>query len=76
MTVLAYNLANDIKGSWRVVFVPDKLHLYVEFSQPDADINPVDWMSVDDFLAVAERRTPQASARQLGFAHLQAADRR
>ncbi|WP_352790482.1 hypothetical protein [Mesorhizobium sp. M0228] len=37
MTVLAYNLANDIKGLWRVVFVPDELHLYVEFSQPDAD---------------------------------------
>ncbi|MER9126374.1 hypothetical protein NKH81_25390 [Mesorhizobium sp. M0959] len=51
MTVLAYNLANDIKGSWRVVFVRDELHLYVEFSQPDADTNPVDWMSVDDFLA-------------------------
>ncbi|MER9237384.1 hypothetical protein NKI56_36585, partial [Mesorhizobium sp. M0622] len=27
-----------------VVFVPDELHLYVEFSQPDADTNPVDWM--------------------------------
>ncbi|MER8948804.1 hypothetical protein [Mesorhizobium sp. M0207] len=51
MAVLAYNLANDIKGSWRVVFVPDELHLYVEFSQPDADTNPADWMSVDDFLA-------------------------
>ncbi|ESW73560.1 hypothetical protein X772_33285 [Mesorhizobium sp. LSJC280B00] len=51
MTAIAYNLANDIKGSWRVVFVPDELHLYVEFSQPDADTNPVDWMSVDDFLA-------------------------
>ncbi|MER9714568.1 hypothetical protein NKJ13_31080 [Mesorhizobium sp. M0174] len=50
MTAIAYNLANDIKGSWRVVFVPDELHLYVEFSQPDADTNPVDWMSVDDFL--------------------------
>ncbi|MER8877483.1 hypothetical protein [Mesorhizobium sp. M0306] len=51
MTVLAYNLANDIEGLWRAVFVPDELHLYVEFSQPDADTNPADWMSVDDFLA-------------------------
>lgn len=30
--------------------MPDELHLYVEFSQPNADTNPVDWMSVDDFL--------------------------
>ncbi|WP_352693795.1 hypothetical protein [Mesorhizobium sp. M0663] len=41
MTVLAYNLANEIKGSLRVVFVPDELHLYVEFSEPDADTNPL-----------------------------------
>ncbi|MER9270457.1 hypothetical protein [Mesorhizobium sp. M0643] len=51
MTVLAYNLANDIKSSWRVVFVPDELHLYVEFCPPDAETDPADWMSVDDFLA-------------------------
>ncbi|MER8455871.1 hypothetical protein NKH24_06990 [Mesorhizobium sp. M1300] len=51
MTVLAYSLASDIKGSWRIVFVPDELHLYVEFSPSDADTDPADWMSVDDFLA-------------------------
>ncbi|MER8793984.1 hypothetical protein NKH75_07215 [Mesorhizobium sp. M0984] len=51
MTVLAYSLADDIQGSWRVVFVPDELHLYVEFRELDADTDPVDWMSVDDFLA-------------------------
>ncbi|MER8555915.1 hypothetical protein NKH37_27745 [Mesorhizobium sp. M1217] len=51
MTAIAYSLASDIKGSWRIVFVPDELHLYVEFSQPGADPDPSDWMSVDDFLA-------------------------
>ncbi|MER9217145.1 hypothetical protein NKI54_35215 [Mesorhizobium sp. M0663] len=51
MTVLAYNLAADAKGTWRVVFVPEDLHLYVEFSRPNAESNPVDWLSVDDFLA-------------------------
>ncbi|MER8387332.1 hypothetical protein NKH14_17745 [Mesorhizobium sp. M1380] len=51
MPVLAYSLANDIKGSWRIVFVPDELHLYVEFRPPGADPDPADWMSVDDFLA-------------------------
>ncbi|MER9018895.1 hypothetical protein [Mesorhizobium sp. M0898] len=63
MTVLAYNLANDIKGSWSVVFVPDELHLYVEFSQPDAETNPVDWMSVDDFLARRPNSTLHKRAR-------------
>ncbi|MER8959282.1 hypothetical protein [Mesorhizobium sp. M0701] len=51
MTVLAYSLAHDNRGSWRLIFVPDELHLYVEFGPPDADTDPVDWMSVDDFLA-------------------------
>lgn len=51
MTVLAYSLAADEQGMWRLVFVPDDLHLYVEFSRPNAEANPVDWLSVDDFLA-------------------------
>ncbi|MER8967264.1 hypothetical protein NKI25_16320 [Mesorhizobium sp. M0808] len=51
MTVLAYSLAADAKGTWRLVFVPDDLHLYVEFSRPNVESNPVNWLSVDDFLA-------------------------
>ncbi|MER9868567.1 hypothetical protein NKJ35_15450 [Mesorhizobium sp. M0136] len=51
MTVLAYSLAADAQGTWRIVFVPDDLHLYVEFSRPNAGSNPVHWQSVDDFLA-------------------------
>ncbi|MER8862545.1 hypothetical protein NKI19_02335 [Mesorhizobium sp. M0751] len=51
MTVLAHCLAADVDGSWRVVFVPDELHLYVEFREAGDTTNPVDWMSLDDFLA-------------------------
>ncbi|MER8583069.1 hypothetical protein NKG95_30940 [Mesorhizobium sp. M1423] len=51
MTVLAYSLAADAKGTWRLVFVPDDLHLYVEFSRPNAESNPVNWLNVDDFFA-------------------------
>lgn len=43
MTVLAYSLAADAQGTWRIVFVPDDLHLYVEFSRPNAGSNPVHW---------------------------------
>ncbi|MER9973506.1 hypothetical protein [Mesorhizobium sp. M0085] len=42
MTVLAYSIANDIKESWRVVFVGDELHLYapghgVQSARGDSD---------------------------------------
>ncbi|MER9079976.1 hypothetical protein [Mesorhizobium sp. M0895] len=60
MTVLAYSLADNIQGTWRVVFVPHELHLYVEFSQPGAGTNPVNWMSVDDFLV----RRPNGALRK------------
>ncbi|MER8522147.1 MULTISPECIES: hypothetical protein [unclassified Mesorhizobium] len=51
MTVLAYSLAADAKGTWRLVFVPDDRHRNVEFSRPNVESNPVNWLSVDDFLA-------------------------
>lgn len=51
MTVLAYSLAADAQGMWRLAFVPDDLHLYVEFSRPHAESNPMNWLSVHDFLA-------------------------
>ncbi|MER9134485.1 hypothetical protein [Mesorhizobium sp. M0768] len=46
MTVLAYNLANGIKGSWRVVFVPDDLHLMWNSASQTPTQNPADWMSL------------------------------
>ncbi|MER8550213.1 MULTISPECIES: hypothetical protein [unclassified Mesorhizobium] len=69
MTVLAYNLANGIKGSWRVVFVPDDLHLMWNSASQTPTQNPADWMSLMISCMAAERRTRRASARQLGFAH-------
>ncbi|MER8529314.1 MULTISPECIES: hypothetical protein [unclassified Mesorhizobium] len=51
MTVIAHSIASDPHGTWRVVFLPEELHLYVEFNRPGAGTNPVDWMSLDDFLA-------------------------
>ncbi|MER9133578.1 hypothetical protein [Mesorhizobium sp. M0768] len=63
MTVLAYSLAAGVKGSWRVVCVPEDLHLYVEFSPPEADSDPLDWSSVDDFLAWRPRGALHKRAR-------------
>ncbi|MER9829147.1 hypothetical protein NKJ51_12270 [Mesorhizobium sp. M0134] len=63
MTVLTYKLASDIKGTWRVVFVPDELHLYVEFRSPDPGTDPAAWMSVDDFLVWRPTGTLHARAR-------------
>lgn len=50
MTVLAFCLVADAQGMWSLVFVPDDLRLYAEFSRPNAETNPVDWLSVDAFL--------------------------
>ncbi|MER9482360.1 hypothetical protein NKI74_23675 [Mesorhizobium sp. M0494] len=66
MTVLAYSLASDINGSWRIVFVPDELHLHVEFSPPGAATDPADWMTVDDFLA-GDREVRSTSERATGW---------
>lgn len=63
MTVLAYNLAADAQGTWRLAFVPEDLHLHVEFSGPDASSDPANWMSVDDFLAWRQNGALHKSAR-------------
>ncbi|WP_352473283.1 MULTISPECIES: hypothetical protein [unclassified Mesorhizobium] len=31
MTVLAHSIASDPHGTWRAVFLPEELHLYLEF---------------------------------------------
>ncbi|WP_214476124.1 hypothetical protein [Mesorhizobium sp. dw_380] len=63
MTSLTCTLAADANGTWRVVFVPGDLHLYVEFKLPQAGSDPVDWMSVDDFLAWRPKGALHKSAR-------------
>ncbi|WP_143748931.1 hypothetical protein [Mesorhizobium sophorae] len=57
MTALIYRLAEDHDGAWTLVFDPEDLHLYVEFAGPEIASDPVDWMTVEDFLA----RRPQGS---------------
>lgn len=41
--MLSYELATDHRGSWRVVFVPEELHLYVEFTPADGTA-AIDWI--------------------------------
>jgi len=43
-------LAEDATGAWKLVFLPDELHLYVGFAPPGAEADPVDGMTIEDFL--------------------------
>lgn len=38
MTCLTCSLAADTNGTWRVVFLPEELHLYVEFGPKSVQI--------------------------------------
>lgn len=58
--MLIYNLAADSRGCWRVVFVPEELHLFVEFVPANGSSTQSDWMSTDDFLA----RVPRGDTHQ------------
>lgn len=48
--MLTHDLAADEAGCWRVVFVPEELHLYVELAPADGAASD-DWMTIEDFLA-------------------------
>ena len=51
MSALSCPLARNQTATWRIVFDQDSLHLYVEHVRPDRASDPLDWMSLDDFLA-------------------------
>jgi hypothetical protein len=55
MSAHIYFLAEDDTGKWQLVFHPDQLHLYVEFTQPGTVSKPDKWISIDGFLAWAPR---------------------
>jgi hypothetical protein len=55
MSALIYFLAEDDTGRWKLVFDPDQLHLYVEFTQPGTAAKPGQRISADDFLAWSPR---------------------
>jgi hypothetical protein len=57
MSARIYFLAEDETGKWKLVFDPDQLHLYVEFTQPGPAAKPRQWMSADDFLAWSPRNS-------------------
>ncbi|MER8887399.1 hypothetical protein [Mesorhizobium sp. M0816] len=64
MGALTYQLAEDGDGAWTIVFVPEDLHLYIEFLRPSMATDPAHWMTIDDFLA----------RRPLGSTHKRALD--
>jgi hypothetical protein len=51
MTTLTYSLADGSGGIWRLAFEPEALHLYVEFVRPGIASDPLDWVTIEDFLA-------------------------
>lgn len=51
MRKLTYQLAEAETGTWRLIFKPDELDLYVEFKRPGVRPKLRDRMSVDDLFA-------------------------
>jgi hypothetical protein len=48
MAMLSCILAEDSHGVWRITFEPEERHLFVHHTgRPE----PLDWMSIDDFMA-------------------------
>ncbi|WP_153020176.1 hypothetical protein [Paramesorhizobium deserti] len=55
MAILTYSLAEDETAAWRIVFDRDDLLLYIAFEKNGVPAKPIDWISVDDFLACRPR---------------------
>lgn len=59
------HLAGDESGSWQLVFIPEELHVFVEFVETGAATNPAKGMTVEDFLVTLphNRLREEAHAR-------------
>ncbi len=61
--MLTHDLAADEAGCWRVVFVPEELHLHVEFA-PVGSASVEDW-TIEDFINFNGDETRQRAQDRL-----------
>ncbi|WP_265518985.1 hypothetical protein [Nitratireductor luteus] len=62
MPIKMRTLAEDATGAWKVAFDLDELHLYIAFAPPGCVPDPVDGMTIEDFLITIPTNALQQSA--------------